>query len=421
MECQSGSDGAFSADMASHAALKKMKKILNASRGLHNAHFRFPSFFSSFSSLHRRILSVGYRKKSQVVFRKLRMTKTRSMTSNQNHDSSSSSSSRKRFKSFDNGDAGRWSDINHDVLFIIMMQLGFFEFLSFSRVCRSWRLFAFSNRKLFMASKPPMSIYTHMKANKNDYCYLEDFKRRKLKTIIPHYTGRICVGSTCGYLVLFSEKTCDFWLVNPITTHELHFPDFPLFLGVGFKRIRTILVYSPSISNWVFVVFISSMISYYIAGKKRWHHVSSNLPIIDVHFFKGKMYTLHDDCSLGELKLHLKSKQKLTLFKTTSFMNTDLLLKPELVSSDEKIYLVDRVSQPEKVMELDIGGMKWVLPEKTIGEYVFFISMLNPSVAIKPESWAGLETKYNSYERMFNYKMVWYFPHDCLNVNRLDE
>ncbi|CAH1448989.1 unnamed protein product [Lactuca virosa] len=240
------------------------------------------------------------------------MAKTRSMTRNQNHDddASSSSSSRKRNKSFDKGHVGPWSDVNHDVLFLVMMQLRVVDFFAFSGVCKSWRSFAVSNRRMFMVSKPPLKIRIKPHANNQDcYIYLkEDFEEPMFKTILPHSAGRICFGLTCGYLILFSRETHGFWLVNPITRHQLHFPDFPLRVSAlptkqkGMRAIMGILVFSPSISGWVFVVLSSKLwLSFYIAGKPGWNHVSSSLPIVDVHVFKGKIYTLHSDCSLGEL------------------------------------------------------------------------------------------------------------------------
>ncbi|KAL7591390.1 hypothetical protein Lser_V15G32988 [Lactuca serriola] len=76
--------------------------------------------------------------------------------------------------------------------------------------------------------------------------------------------------------------------------------------------------------------------------------------------------------------------------------------------------------------------MKWVSPEKTIGEYAVFVSRLKSCAAIKPKSWAGPQTQcYTSYDYfsatdesrqgVFCYEGMWYFPHDCSNVNLLDE
>nr|KAJ0207699.1 hypothetical protein LSAT_V11C500256900 [Lactuca sativa] len=84
-----------------------------------------------------------------------------------------------------------------------MMQLGDVDFLSFSRVCKSWRSY---------------------------------------------------FGSTCGYLIFYGRETKDFWVVNPITRHELHFPHVPSHVYSGEFEFHGILVFSSSISRWVFVI-----------------------------------------------------------------------------------------------------------------------------------------------------------------------
>ncbi|CAH1449763.1 unnamed protein product [Lactuca virosa] len=366
------------------------------------------------------------------------MANTRSVARNQSHDddasssssSSSSSSTTKRFETFDNMGVTYWSNLTHDVVFLIMMQLGVVDFVAFSEVCRSWRSLALSNWNIFMASKPPMSVFSRA-SNEDSYWYLEDFERRRFKTFIPHSAGRICFGLTSGYLILGGRETQDFWLVNPITRHELHFPGFPIYVhALEQLSIKDILFFSPSTSGWVFVV-LHRNISFSIAGKRGWNHVSSTIPILDLHALKGKIYILHTDFSVCELRLDPNSNHKWPLLETKNFPKSDLSY-PQLISSGENIYLMSLFSQPYKVFELDFGEMKWVSPKKTIEEYAFFLSEKKSSAAIKPESWVGPQTHYKSYDyflhtnkirqRMFYYqKWMWYFPCDCLNVNILDQ
>nr|KAJ0195381.1 hypothetical protein LSAT_V11C700358920 [Lactuca sativa] len=347
-----------------------------------------------------------------------------SMTRNQNHDDdddddmSSSSSSRKWPKNLDNGSVVPWSDVNHDVLFLIMMKLGFVDFFAFSGVCKSWRLFALSNNNIFMTSKPPMKICISSEVNENEWCSFEDFEGRKLKTILPRFAGRICIGSTCGYLVLFGRKTRDFWLVNPITRQELHFPYYPLYVAARIKRMRTILVFSASTSEWVFLV-LNRKISFSIVGKRGWNHVSSTLlDIFDLHVFKGKIYIPYTSVVVYRKWALLETKNIPIRYP----------FQAELVSSGENLYAI-YYSNPRKIMEMDFGKMKWVSPEKTIGDYVVFLSWVKSSAAIRSESWVGLQRHYKNYdyflqtqhksydyfldtEYTFYVKRMWYFPHD---------
>ena len=129
-----------------------------------------------------------------------------------------------------------------------------------SRVCKTWRSLALCN-KMFMASKPPMLMLMRIsnhRYKKKWYCYLEDIEGRKFRTTIPYYADRVCVGLTCGYFILFGRKTCNFFLVNPITRYELHFPNASGYLVInnhGRPIIKAILVFSCSISRWIFIVF----------------------------------------------------------------------------------------------------------------------------------------------------------------------
>ncbi|KAL7592703.1 hypothetical protein Lser_V15G32527 [Lactuca serriola] len=323
-----------------------------------------------------------------------------------------------------------------------MMQLGVVDFLSFSRVCKSWRSFALSNRNNFMSSRPPMFISISRDASNKNYCTMRDFEQKKFKTILSNSVHMTCYGLTCGYLIMFGNEGHDFWLVNPITRHELHFPPSPFYALAHPSTVKGILVFLPSISRWAFVISyrFTTKISYFIKGKRGWNHVSSTLPILDLHAFKGKIYTIHADCCLCEMRLN--PKPKLKLLETKNFQKPDLK-RPEFVTSGEKLYIMNRSNlfgdpNANKVLELDFGEMKWVSLEKTIEEYAFFLSNFNYSAAIKKESWAWADPRTQSKIRdyflderyldpdktrpdMFFYARMWYFSHDCFSVDLIDE
>ncbi|MFS8026830.1 putative F-box domain-containing protein [Helianthus anomalus] len=160
------------------------------------------------------------------------------------------SMSRKQKKSSTSDDdtKGSWISFNDDLVFLILMHLGVFDYVALSGVCKAWRSFAISNWNKFMMSKQPMylSISSDFIFHKDCYIQLQDHTRRKLKAIIPHASARKCIGVTCGYLIFFERKTHGFWLVNPFTRKELHFPDFSDALSASKKGI---LVYSHAMSH----------------------------------------------------------------------------------------------------------------------------------------------------------------------------
>ncbi|KAJ0836911.1 putative F-box domain-containing protein [Helianthus annuus] len=134
---------------------------------------------------------------------------------NMNRNQNDGASSSKSLKSSDNNGLSSLSNLDHDLLLPIMMDLGPLDFLAFSGVCKSWRSLAFAHLNKFMGSRRPMSV--SFSTSTNNDCYLEDFEGRKFKTILPNSTVSICVGLTCGYLIFFRSITCEFWLVNPLT------------------------------------------------------------------------------------------------------------------------------------------------------------------------------------------------------------
>ncbi|XP_052626859.1 uncharacterized protein LOC128133447 [Lactuca sativa] len=352
------------------------------------------------------------------------MAKTRSTTRIQNHDHVASSSTRKRIASCDKSDEASWSDLDHNLLFLVMMQLGVIDFLAFSGVCKSWRSLALDNWKIFMASRPPMFLWISDRPYKKE-CYLEDFEGRKFKTILPRSAGRICVGITCGYLILFGWKTKDFRLVNPITRHELHFPCFPYNARTNLKEVRGILVSSPLVSGWAFVMLhrFTYQVWFSIAGTGAWNHVSSTFPFFDLVSFKGKIYTLNVGCRLCEMRLN--PEPKLKLLQTKNFPKV-VMLCPEFVSLDENLCVMYReLGGSYKVYKLDFEEMKWMSSENTLGECAFFINELKYSTVIKPELWVDHELQYMRYAYFHDTIdkslkvgcQLWYFPCDCKNVN----
>ncbi|KAL7607329.1 hypothetical protein Lser_V15G16132 [Lactuca serriola] len=354
------------------------------------------------------------------------MTKTRSLPKSQNRGDGCS-----RKRSMTRG-AAPWSDLDYHLLYLVMMQLGAFDFVAFSGVCKSWRSVALSNKTRFMASTPPISIWIIEQGNKREYT-LQDFDGKKFKFRIPKSSGKTCVGVTCGYLVLFGLKPREFWLINPITRHGLGFPKVPRDLEpvpdeeeADEVRVRAILVFSPSISLWVLVVLCrcTSEIWFSIAGKAEWDYVSSPSGIIDVHDFKGKIYAIDINSRLYELGFD--PEPKLMLLKTKNILDSDMVFM-EFVCSGENLYAMECFSFDEyEVHELDFGEMKWVSPnKKTMEEYAFFASDLKHSATIKRELWSDSWLQFHK-KSAYNYKSgngvffnadVWYFPHDCLNVD----
>ncbi|KAL7614333.1 hypothetical protein Lser_V15G05519 [Lactuca serriola] len=363
------------------------------------------------------------------------MVMTRRMSRKQNHDdaSSSSSSSSKMIKT-DDVDVGPWSYLNHDVLLLVMMQLGVIDFLAFSGVCKTWRLVAISNWKTFMASKSPMLLRISTRGNDKDKeCCLEDSQGRKFKTILPRSVGSSFIGLTCGYLIFFREKTYDFWLVNPITRHELHFPPVPFdCVFFGTPKFTAVLVHSPSISSMHVLIMLNIIRNEIWISREgeegSWNRVALLIDVKYLHAFKGKIYTLC--CKAGSLKgrhiceLTLNPKPKMKWLKIKNFPKQTFLF-PKLISSGEKLYVMENFSVYfHNVHELDFDKMEWVRFQKTTDECGFFLSEFRHGAVVKPELWADLQSQpegCNFFEEEGHGKFFttrqWYFPHECSSLS----
>ncbi|KAL4556117.1 hypothetical protein LXL04_038758 [Taraxacum kok-saghyz] len=303
------------------------------------------------------------------------------MTRNHNHDDDDNddddASSMKMIKICDNStDVVPWSDLNHDVLFLVMMQIGFVDFLSFSGVCKSWRSLALSNRKKFIVSRAPMSI-SHFKNGNEKECSLEDFEGRKFKTILPRYIDRICIGVTCGYLILFNEKERDLWLVNPITSHELYFDGIPFGYKYPIQCFKAIFVFSRSISKFVLVMFstcyFKNDIRFCITGERGWTYVYTRFFISDVHVFKGKIYAVHFSNHLSEVSLFPTPKVKLFEIKN---IPKSKFGDPVLVSLGENLCVMELFSKHayKIIMNFSKVEWEWVSVENISDEFALYFS-----------------------------------------------
>ncbi|KAL4577013.1 hypothetical protein LXL04_013114 [Taraxacum kok-saghyz] len=248
-----------------------------------------------------------------------------------------------------------------------------------------------------------MSVSISTNANEKK-CHLVDFEGRKFEIMLPHYVaGRICIGVTCGYLIWCSENTGDFWLVNPITRHELHFP-FPDidFQSLPRRLLGAILMFSHSLSGWVFIMFNRhcDKIWFCTIGKQEWTCVSTIFPVYHLQAFKGKIYTLYSDNRIGEVTLCLTTP-KVTLLEFKNIPEPRFTY-PRFVSSGENLYAMDlSLRYPyQNIHEINLGKREWVSRKKTGEENGFFLSCLYYGAAvIRAEIWADLQSKYGRYAR----------------------
>ncbi|KAK9051556.1 hypothetical protein SSX86_028183 [Deinandra increscens subsp. villosa] len=369
------------------------------------------------------------------------MAMTRGMTAKLNRNASSG----KRPKTFEDNGGSSWTHMLSDILFLIILRLGVVDFIAFSGVCKSWRTVALSNKNKFMLSRLPMSMLISAQVAKKKECYLGDCEGRTFKTILPRSCGRTFFGVVSGYLIFLGWKNHDFRLVNPITRHEIHFPSFPFHGVLDPEKFRCILVFSSTMSTWVFVVSFkfSNEVSFSFSSEgANWTHISSDNPVCDVHFFQGKIYALSQGMHLHEVKLN--PTPTLTLLKMKNLVMSKFKFL-EFSTFDEKLYVVDyRSNYLRGTCEIDLDQMRWMDPTEVLEEYagldqiiwtecLCFASLFKPRLT-KLELWENPREQYkrfgsfrgadqnkNKRSRSTPYMSYLYLPHECLDVNLLHE
>ncbi|XP_076922908.1 uncharacterized protein LOC143584854 [Bidens hawaiensis] len=348
------------------------------------------------------------------------------MSRNQNADAPTN----KSLKTSEDTGLRDWSNLSKDVLLPIIWKLEPTDFFGFRGTSNPWRSLALSHINKFMGSRRPMKV-----SYSNRALYFEDFEGRKHKIPLPQSTGRTCVGVTCGYMIMVGRNR-DFLLVNPFKMHQLYFPACALspWVNTNASQFRGILVFSPSTSQPVFVFShkFANKIFYHMSGNQpSWYWRGLDFPILDIHAFKGKIYTVSATSRLFEVGLN--PRPSLEQFEMKNHP-TRHLLRPELVTSGKSLYLLDCCSADKyEAYEMDVEKKECVRVDKTTVEYAFFVGDWKSSAAVDPDTWADSQipdekggylkdtTDNSKLKGKCLFANMWYFPHDCSTVDTLQQ
>ncbi|XP_057982723.1 probable F-box protein At4g22060 [Malania oleifera] len=347
--------------------------------------------------------------------------------------------SRKRLKTDDSCNWRPWSDLPEDLLDMISKRLGMVDYLAFGGVCKRWRSLVEECKRNFMDSQPPHIVIISTHAKKT--CSLKNMADgKRFKTMLPHFAGKYCSASSCGYLVMQGRN--DVWFVNPFTRHELHFPGLPNFAD----HIILTSIAAPSPDVISVAVFRSYAFLKFCRSKDtNWTVYSyANQPwiIVDVAVFKGKLYAVTNDARVGVFNLSCLVSFTFLEVKSIPTLSPFLLL----ATSDEQLLMVDfRGSEQLRVYELDFTRMQWV-KIKSLGDNALFVSDMKFCTINNPARWGGrsncvyhvgcvlnlcsmysLEGKLldrftiigKELVALFVKPFLWYFPHQLYRMDSL--
>ncbi|XP_076934785.1 uncharacterized protein LOC143601198 [Bidens hawaiensis] len=341
------------------------------------------------------------------------------MSRNQNADAPTN----KSLKTSEDEDSGLrdWSNLTEDLLLRITWKLEPTDFFGFRGTCNPWRSMALSQIKKFMGSRRPMKV-----SCSNGAFYFEDFEGRKHKIPLPHSTGRVCIGVTCGYMIM-AGRDRDFWLVNPFKRHEIYIPACPFhpWVNTNASQFRGVLVFSPFTSQPVFVFShkFTNKIFYHMSGNQpSWNWLDLNFPILDIHAFKGKIYAVTVTSCLVEVGL--PPRPSLEPLEMKNHL-TRHLLRSEFVTSGKSLYLLDCCSADGyDGYEIDVEKREYVQIDKTTVENAFFVGDWKSSAAVDADTWVDSQIPdgKGGYLKDTSEKSdikgrclianMWYFPHE---------
>lgn len=198
-----------------------------------------------------------------------------------------------------------WAELHKDLLAFIAKRLGFLEdFISFARVCKSWRSVAVKSN--FNGSlKTPWLLLAEEQGvdTASDYRRLLSTTNGDLiaRIRLPEAKGKQC-SESLGWLVTLSRRG-DMSLLNPLSRVQISLPHITTFQNYKDIMMPDIIrkavlssVPSPSSKDYALVVIYggSSYLGLWRPGDETWTTIETSLfcPSTDIIFCKRQFYGL---------------------------------------------------------------------------------------------------------------------------------
>ncbi|XXG83729.1 hypothetical protein AAC387_Pa10g1420 [Persea americana] len=252
-----------------------------------------------------------------------------------------------------------WSDLPEILLYLVCSHLRFGDFLSFQRVCSTWRAAA---KQLGHCLNSPLLMlpslgegFHHLK------CPLD--RRWYMLTVPPDFSLTYqCLGSFHGWLLMVHAVTRDIiFLFNPFTSTRIDLPQWG-----GTIIYKATLSSAPKDPNCTVIILDESHWSFSFCriGDVEWTRRDSDSTFLtDALMFRGKFYLL---CS-----------QK-PATNTIPLLNVEYLELPHQPYSDA---VIDNVSHlVESAGELLLVVKRYDLPD--ILPFDFMVFKLDPSTSL---------------------------------------
>ena len=271
-----------------------------------------------------------------------------------------------------------WSTLEYDVLGVILNKMvSLYDYLQFSRVCKSWNFIALRHkhqRSLITSnhSQLPMLIVPSEYDSEKQHC-LYDLTNNEIRPVdfVCSFNKRCC-GSSFGWLILL-EETLDITLFNPFNGNKIHIPpitidDEPDYCPLAIHK--AILTKDPSLypHGFTIVAIYSSYrrLCLMEAKDKRWiyHNLNRTNGFDDINVLDDVLYVLDWRIGLWIAKVENSSIYLKKVIFSIDFVEADIAYL--VVSSKRELLLVSRFVVVEREGQDPDGIMLFTRTSKFI-------------------------------------------------------
>lgn len=309
------------------------------------------------------------------------------------HRKMAQTSKRQKSRKSEDREWGPWANLTGHLLISIIFELGLLDSVSIAGVCKQWSEIVEDNRKIIIERLSPLVLAKPAHAKKSCCLYpIPIDLQREYKTLLPVFWNRChLVGLSCGFLILRDSES-KFWLFNPITKKELHFPAVPQDRSFCLKGSVATLIYSTEISDNFLLVVNQKLCTMLIArrGGATWRTIpykGKATPFVDITFFKNNVYVLTRDGGIGRLRV-----TPYLLLELMDVRNSFLGLsstRPQFATSKNHLFMVSNLKcrfcpwmTENLIYKLDEANMAWEKVNDLHNEALFLSHMRGGCSAI---------------------------------------
>lgn len=207
--------------------------------------------------------------------------------------------------------SSKWSELQPELLELIIKRLTFVDMLRLKAVCSSWNSTAQSCVALMMNKAPWLMLPSYQENDDLTRCFysLKDNKVYTIKNAFEDFRGAWCVGSSHGWLVILMDKKIPH-LLNPIFGNKsIELPQIPSatssLIGSNvpcYRVAKAVISSDPSRYNFSVAIIYGmrpSRLAFYNHGDEEWTELNGeHQEYCDIIFHNDQLFALAENGSV---------------------------------------------------------------------------------------------------------------------------